>query len=784
MKTQNQRSARYIWKKGPVAKKILFSYLFVLLLPLILTLVIVFVTVSRLQAQSAQHTEYTAAQLSLLLSAHIGDIQVENARISLMDETRKLSSVDADVLETQNILDMRQLQRQLPKDTVASDYIKAIYICFPRNGVILNTQSVYYDYNAVYMLRNELGMSLDAWKAYLASPDLEGVSLLTGDLDHRGHILVAKRIHGRAGFADVAVISEFNSEEAIRLMDEFSENGTLMHSLVGEDGTVLAPDFFRENHRRYVEINTPLYVDGVKIHLSLRTLVPNDLFLRQTAPLLMILFLCFLALMVFGLLLTRYFTQSQYTPIERLNESLLASLNRNEINAADENKKNEFDQMSEAVSTLLQTNATSRAENEQLRENLRSQMLQGVLYGTIHTEDIILQHAKNNGIRFAGNRFLVALYTIVDFQQEESSRMLMQDNSGETLLHLDKLIRTAINQLPDNGSTQYSVEIREKVACVVSLPDTMSEKQIWKDAQANIQQIREFFRDTFGLILTVAVSRVHRGVVSITTCYRECRETSDYMELLDASVPFFRHDQIPSVADGQLSFPEVLEKEKKLCRNLVTCDYRSAEASWQDLIETLSLRTCSFAEARARLMGAVTLMSASLNDLPSEMEDRVCAVFNMDALQQMPDLDSMLGMIGDALADLAGYVETAKKSPEDTEGPRFIAYVNEHITDPNFSISMIAEHFDMSTSYFSKRFKKSAGENLLDYIHRQRLTLVKQIMAEQPEITLKNICDQVGYSSPLTLNRVFRKYEGVTPSEYRTQMLADKNDRKTEAGSF
>ncbi len=37
-------------------------------------------------------------------------------------------------------------------------------------------------------------------------------------------------------------------------------------------------------------------------------------------------------------------------------------------------------------------------------------------------------------------------------------------------------------------------------------------------------------------------------------------------------------------------------------------------------------------------------------------------------------------------------------------------------------------------------------------------------------LPLKDIAEQVGYTTPLVLNRAFRKYEGVPPSVFRKQM--------------
>ncbi len=766
-KNQEKSAKRFIWKKGPVARTIWYSYLVVLLLPLLLTMIITTVAVLRLQADNAQRVTATSTELSRLLSAYMEEIQTGNSRILLSDETKQLSIVNRGAFTPRDIQNLAKLQKQLPKDTVASEYINSIYVCFLRSGATLTSGSAYFDDDITFMLRDRLGMSLSLWKQILDDPSVERATLVTGDLDQKGHILISARLSTTGKHSDVVVISEFKNEKAAKLLNEFSENGELVHTLIGEDGASFSVSPVTDT-ASWEELLLPVGPDAANIRISLSTRTPKNRFLRKTMPLFLGLSACALIFAVIGWFLIHYYTRRQYSPIERLNASLLASLDRNGPESDRGKDQNEYDQMSAAVTALLQTTASSREENELLRENIRKNLLQGILFGNIRKEEIILRHAENNGIRFIGHRFLVVLYAIEDLQRQEQSDMLLQDE--EALYRLDELVRAAIRKLVDNGSARYTVEVEEKVACVISLPDSLSPEQIWTDVLANIQQVREFFRASFGVILTAAVSALHSGVVSITTCFRECREAADYMELIGTNIPVCRYDQIPTIADDTLSFPELLEKEKKLCRNLSTGDYLSAETAWQDVVDALSLRKCSLPEARARLLGVVSLMASSFGDLPPEMEDRVRLAFDANLLQLLPGLDSMLEQVQTVLASLAAYASEEKQPAENSKELQFIAYVNDHLTDPNLSISVIADHFDMSTSYFSKRFKKAAGENLLDYIHRERLALAKQIMAEHPEATLKEICDQVGYASPLTLNRAFRKYEGITPSDYRMQM--------------
>lgn len=777
MKRHNRRVERFIWEKGPVAKAILCSYLLVLLLPLVLTVTLTAIGVARMQEQSEQHLASAATELSRLMDAYVEEIQTENKRILFSDEVKKLSMLRADHINKQHILQLRSLQRRLPIDTVASDYIRAIYVCFLKSDTVLTAGSVYYDYNAGFMLRDQLGMSLEYWMQYLHSVTNERVSLIAGDLDRRPHFLVAKRYAPQGKSSDVVVISEFSSEKAVRLMNDFSENGELIHSLMDENGNVLSASYRADENRHYTELLTPLRTNNGDLPLFLKTQAPGDRFLRQMMPLLVTVLLGFLFFLVLGFFLIHYLARRQYTPIEQLNSSLLVTLNRNTAEGRHTAAENEFDQMSEAVSNLLKTNATSREENQLLRNRLRRHLLQSMLHGNIRKEAMILRHAENNGIQFAGRRVLVVLYAIEDMQQSEQSHMLMQN--ADAFSHLDEMLRTAITPCSENGLIRHAVEVEEQVACIVSIPDAVGEEIIQKDVQDNIQRLREFFRNSFGIILTASVSRVHSGVVSIPTCFRECREAAEYRELIGAQAAVCCYDQLPAAADEALSFSEVLEKEKKLCRNLATGDYQSAIAAWHELLEALSLRKCHAQEARARLLGAVSLMASALGDMgdltemneTSEQQPKEqIATLSTEQLQRLPDLDSMLRAIDAALAalaDLATQTQTPNENPTELQ---FIRYVNEHLTDPSLSISVIADHFNMSTSYFSKRFKKASGENLLDYIHRERLVLVKQMMREQPDKTLKEICDLVGYTSPLTLNRAFRKYEGITPSDYRARL--------------
>lgn len=82
------------------------------------------------------------------------------------------------------------------------------------------------------------------------------------------------------------------------------------------------------------------------------------------------------------------------------------------------------------------------------------------------------------------------------------------------------------------------------------------------------------------------------------------------------------------------------------------------------------------------------------------------------------------------------------------------------------NITMIGEAFGLTPSYLSKLFKAQTGEALLDTINRTRLEEAKKLLM-QHDVPIADIARSVGYSDINTFNRIFKKFEGITPGKYK-----------------
>ena len=84
----------------------------------------------------------------------------------------------------------------------------------------------------------------------------------------------------------------------------------------------------------------------------------------------------------------------------------------------------------------------------------------------------------------------------------------------------------------------------------------------------------------------------------------------------------------------------------------------------------------------------------------------------------------------------------------------------------DISLDDVSREVDISPYYFSKIFKEETGENFIEYVTNIRMTKAKELL-QSSDLSMKEICAQVGYSDPNYFSRTFKKNVGVTPTEYK-----------------
>lgn len=92
-------------------------------------------------------------------------------------------------------------------------------------------------------------------------------------------------------------------------------------------------------------------------------------------------------------------------------------------------------------------------------------------------------------------------------------------------------------------------------------------------------------------------------------------------------------------------------------------------------------------------------------------------------------------------------------------------YINEHCC-ADISLNELSELSGVSPQYFGRLFKERLKMRPMEYIARVKVSKAK-IMLLDSDMPISRISEKLGYTSPTYFGIVFRKYEGISPSEFR-----------------
>lgn len=100
-----------------------------------------------------------------------------------------------------------------------------------------------------------------------------------------------------------------------------------------------------------------------------------------------------------------------------------------------------------------------------------------------------------------------------------------------------------------------------------------------------------------------------------------------------------------------------------------------------------------------------------------------------------------------------------------------IQYIQAHYNE-NLSLDSVANEIELSSPYLSSLFSRILGTTFVNYIQSVRIQKAKELLCGTT-MKVYEIAYCIGYDDEKYFSQVFRKTEGITPSQFRAQSSAN-----------
>ncbi len=421
-------------------------------------------------------------------------------------------------------------------------------------------------------------------------------------------------------------------------------------------------------------------------------------------------------------------------------------------------KEQLVDSLSKALKTLEERESEKAVNQDRiLRENYVSSFLEDDEFSSL-LNGKLFRPGKESHV--PSTKVFSEISTIlVKFHDVE----ILKHNSNKDVLRMSYDMKRRLRELID----------AEKVI-VFNYTDKVNEFIIELNATpAKLRLIADRILEAFPVHkqgpVTVVIHDQASSLDDIATVYREM-----IAELV--SRPFGEKHSVV-ICSGERTTPKIHQHyndriEAQIAACLGSHDIRQAR---ELILEKAGLENCDtagwslFEVTQFTTRALNTIAEADkVNDGRAYEEVQDALNYGLKTLNKQTILDNIC---------LAMEIAGGDDGAENSSISRQVESVHRHITEhymEHLSLADLAEQFFVEPSYLSRKFSQSYNETITAFITRCRMDKAKELMKDEQN-KLEVISFKVGYDDYNYFSRVFRRFEGKSPSEYRKNILGIEN---------
>ncbi|NOU73232.1 helix-turn-helix domain-containing protein [Paenibacillus sp. LMG 31458] len=303
------------------------------------------------------------------------------------------------------------------------------------------------------------------------------------------------------------------------------------------------------------------------------------------------------------------------------------------------------------------------------------------------------------------------------------------------------------------------IDMDEKTIAVL-LNGSFLNDHAWLDTVKNVQDSAEQY---LGISMSASISRTGDSLVEVSELYTEALQQLKY-KFTDGYRCILHSRQHRPQALTPFIHPAVLENNM-----LETLKLGKSEESKKwfgeivHAVEPPSYIVYNMLFNQLAFSISTTALQMDKNSgLPMDY-DFSSFIHYMHKLETLQDVHDHFCELIDQLC--LGFKDK-KSSKHDNLIASIDKIIHQNYSDRELSLFKIAELLDLSPAYLGRIFKKLANQSVPDYLNEYRIERAKEFLAST-QASIEEISQKTGYNNSTYFYKVFKKYTGITPAEYR-----------------
>lgn len=453
-----------------------------------------------------------------------------------------------------------------------------------------------------------------------------------------------------------------------------------------------------------------------------------------------------LALLIFGIFISMVMTGFIYNPMKSLMDKI-ASNSYNTI--PPKAKLDEYEIISEAFSKSQEIEKNARSV---IKENYLISLLTGSS-GESTDSDAIVKDIERELLGPYFCCFLLKIDNLRKLNDAYDTKRLNFTNSS--------LYNISFQQFKDYSSIDIVKTEKDEVVLLVQLAKDIMDKKIIQ----SLNEMQTAINSQFNITISISIGDIVYSRNDIHVSYKSCIEYMKY-RLFYGYGCTIDSNNVKEHFNTNIKYPVLIEK--KTIESIKSGNRSLAEDLIGDFVKSVdsvsyyqAINYCNqFITAIFRYFeNSVDLLNYNMNAMGS--------ISNSETLEDISQ--TMIDFCLKVISLLEEKNSTAAAQKYKIIIDRVQNYVKENYSNQNLSLEFVSDIVGLSAGYLGKLFKSNTSISFNEYLNSIRLEKAKVLLSKTSEPASK-ICEAVGIFNVSYFSTLFKKYYGLTPSQYREQI--------------
>ena len=467
--------------------------------------------------------------------------------------------------------------------------------------------------------------------------------------------------------------------------------------------------------------------------------------------------------LAFSLLIAKMLAGGFYSPIKRLIKSINVYKK-----SEDEELSNELVYLENKFKNLIKDN---KGMEETINKNIPI-IKNSLLVSLIQNNDSDLDNIWDR-IQFyelsiiKDSKYLI--FIIGSDEREISFETYTEPQLRLLDIYQIELIKKISNNY--NGIHVQDVKLSNSYLVFILSADKNDNQQ--KYIYTFLQEVQSTIKEELLLSTVIGVGSIRENINEIKDSLSDANKAYEYRLFLGKGRIISLEDA-PKQLDWVDAYPFKIEKQ--LLLHLIEADvsavFNTLHEFFQILIgNRIKMQQMKYANIYLldNIIKTCLEIGYSINDI---------YLGNRDLYKELADLNNYSDIqvwFKGVLEKIVYYIVEKRNSVNDEIVEKVLKYVSENFMMPDICMTSICDYFHYSQSFISKIFRETKYQTIKQYITEKRLEKAKELI-EKTDMQINKISQTVGYVNTQSFLKIFKKFCGETPREYRTRYLNRKKD--------